>query len=161
MSIVLFKSFKPLKSSKPFLFCCSALIMFCSQYLFAEVFIYPFENEIQETRFQSLLGELRCPKCQNQSLADSDADIAKDLRQKVYDLLLDGKSDDEIRNYLIDRYGDFITYRPPLKSSTALLWLGPLLLLLISILIAVVKVLPKSSASRVEKTDEQQSHLND
>jgi len=148
------------KFLRPILFFCAVSFIFCSQHLVAEVFLYPFENEIQETRFQSLLGELRCPKCQNQSLADSDADIAKDLRQKVYDLLLDGKSDDEIRNYLINRYGDFITYRPPLKSSTALLWLGPLLLLLISILVAVLKVLPKSS-SLVVKNDDQPSHLND
>lgn len=118
---------------------------------FAEVMIYPFENEVQETRFQSLLGELRCPKCQNQSLADSDADIAKDLRQKIYDLLIDGKSDDEIRNYLIERYGDFITYRPPLKSSTFLLWLGPLLLLVIAIGLAVMKILPKTKASSLAK----------
>lgn len=123
---------------------------------FAEVMIYPFENEVQEIRFQSLLGELRCPKCQNQSLSDSDADIAKDLRQKIYDLLIDGKSDDEIRNYLIERYGDFITYRPPLKSSTFLLWVGPILLLLLAMSVAVLKVLPKSNKSSIanEQADE-------
>jgi len=124
--------------------CAFVIFATASQNSFAELLNYPFANELQETRFQNLLGELRCPKCQNQSLADSDADIAKDLRQKIYDLLVDGKSDDEIRNYLIQRYGDFISYRPPLKSSTALLWLGPLILLLVSIGLAIVKVLPKS-----------------
>ncbi len=102
----------------------------------AEVMLYPFDTELEELRFQSLLGELRCPKCQNQSLADSDAPIAKDLRQKIYELLKDGKSDQEIRNYLVQRYGDFISYRPPMAGSTVILWFAPFLLLMMSLLLA-------------------------
>ena len=131
-----------------------------AQYVYADVYLYPFDNELQETRFQGLLGELRCPKCQNQSLADSDAEIAKDLRQKVYDLLIDGKSDGEIRNYLIVRYGDFISYRPPLTSTTLILWLGPLLLLLLSIGFAIVKVMKNASAP-VKNTQQKSNDLDD
>lgn len=127
-----------------------SVVLLLSVISFAEVMTYPFDNELQEIRFKSLLEELRCPKCQNQSLADSDADIAKDLRQKIYDLLLDGKSDEEIRNYLVERYGDFINYRPPLKSSTFLLWLGPLFLLCISIGLAIIKVMSKARQNPVQ-----------
>lgn len=107
---------------------------------FAEVLIYPFDHEIEEKRFHSLLGELRCPKCQNQSLADSDAPISEDLRQKVYALIKEGKSDQEIRQYLIERYGEFISYRPPFRGSTLLLWAGPAVILLLALLIAVYQV---------------------
>ena len=112
------------------------LLVFFSSLSLAEVMTYPFDNELQETRFQSLLNELRCPKCQNQSLADSDAPIAHDLRQKIYELLKEGKSDQEIRDYLIARYGEFITYRPAFHGSNLLLWLGPGLLLLIAMILA-------------------------
>jgi cytochrome c-type biogenesis protein CcmH len=131
---------------------CFVCLLSFLQLINADVYIYPFDNELQETRFQALLAELRCPKCQNQSLADSDAEIAKDLRQKVYDLLIDGKSDEEIRNYLINRYGDFISYRPPLTSTTLILWLGPLALLLFSIVLAVVKVMKNATSKNAQQT---------
>jgi len=102
----------------------------------AEVINFPFETELEETRFQSLLMELRCPKCQNQSLAESDAPIAMDLRQKIYELIKEGKSDQEIREYLVARYGDFINYRPPLRANTIILWAGPVVLLLFSLILA-------------------------
>lgn len=116
------------------------LLLVLAQVGFAEVLIYPFDNELEEKRFHSLLGELRCPKCQNQSLADSDAPISEDLRQKVYALIKDGKSDQEIRQFLIERYGEFISYRPPFRGSTMLLWTGPAVILLLALLIAVYQV---------------------
>jgi|LNFM01.1.fsa_nt_gb cytochrome c-type biogenesis protein CcmH len=91
----------------------------------------PFEFQDAETerRYQKLAAELRCLVCQNQSLADSHADLAQDLRDEVYRMLNDGKTDEEIVGFLVERYGDFVLYRPPVAGITYLLWFGPLLLL--------------------------------
>jgi len=83
-----------------------------------------------EQRLMTLAAELRCLVCQNQSLADSHADLAIDLRNQVREQMKAGKTDDEIRAWLTQRYGDFVLYRPPVRSTTALLWVGPFLLLL-------------------------------
>jgi cytochrome c-type biogenesis protein CcmH len=83
-----------------------------------------------DARLKRLESELRCLVCQNQTLADSSADLAEDLRREVRELALAGKSDAEIKAYLVARYGDFVLYNPPLKSTTWLLWLGPFALLL-------------------------------
>lgn len=90
----------------------------------------PFESELEERRFQALSEELRCTVCQNQSLADSDAPLAQDLRQVLFAQLRDGRSDQEIRQFMVERYGDFVLYRPPMKGHTVLLWFGPVALLL-------------------------------
>ena len=82
-----------------------------------------------ERRMMSLAQELRCLVCQNQTLADSQADLAADLRQEIRELMQKGESDEQIKRYLVARYGDFVLYRPPLKSSTWLLWFGPGVLL--------------------------------
>jgi cytochrome c-type biogenesis protein CcmH len=82
-----------------------------------------------EARLKRLEGELRCLVCQNQTLADSNADLAADLRREVRDLARSGKSDDEIKSYLVARYGDFVLYNPPVKATTWLLWGGPFALL--------------------------------
>lgn len=89
-----------------------------------------FDTPQQEERFNALTLELRCTVCQNQNLADSDATLAHDLRRKVYDMLMSGKTDDEIKQYMVERYGDFVLYRPPVQSNTYLLWLAPLMMLL-------------------------------
>jgi cytochrome c-type biogenesis protein CcmH len=89
----------------------------------------PFESPAQEERFRLLAAELRCVMCQNQSLADSNAGIAGDLRREIFDLMQAGKSDDEIKQFLSERYTDFVLYRPPLRFDTLLLWFGPLLVL--------------------------------
>lgn len=90
----------------------------------------------QQARFQALSNELRCLVCQNQSIAESDAPLANDLREQLRAQLAAGKSDAEIKTYLTDRYGDFVLYRPPLKPSTWLLWAGPFALLLLALLVA-------------------------
>ncbi len=97
--------------------------------------LYPLDGLKQEAQFVHLLKELRCLVCQNQDLADSNAPLAKDLRNQVYHLVKDGKSDSEIKDYLTARYGDFILFKPPVKSLTLLLWLGPGLFLFIGLLI--------------------------
>jgi cytochrome c-type biogenesis protein CcmH len=89
-----------------------------------------FDNPEQEQRFQDLTEELRCLVCQNQNLADSDAPLAQDLRLEIHEMLLAGRSDDEIRSFLVDRYGDFVLYRPAMGGNTLLLWLTPALLFL-------------------------------
>jgi cytochrome c-type biogenesis protein CcmH len=89
-----------------------------------------FADEGQRQRYHDLAVELRCPKCQNQSIAESNSPIANDLRGEIYRLLGEGRSDEEIIEYMVARYGDFVLYDPPLSSRTALLWLGPGTLLL-------------------------------
>ena len=89
-----------------------------------------FENKQQEERFNHLTRELRCLVCQNQNLADSDAQLAHDLRAEVHEMLLAGNSDEEIKKFMVDRYGDFVLYRPPVQENTYLLWVAPMLLLL-------------------------------
>jgi cytochrome c-type biogenesis protein CcmH len=89
-----------------------------------------FQDAAEEARFQALTHELRCVMCQNQSLADSNAQIAHDLRREVLELMRQGKSDDEIVAFLVQRYGEFVRYRPAMEPSTWLLWFGPALLLL-------------------------------
>jgi cytochrome c-type biogenesis protein CcmH len=86
-------------------------------------------DDALDVRLKALENELRCLVCQNQTLADSNAPLAEDLRKEVRDLATGGKSDDEIRAYLVARYGDFVLYKPPVKSSTYLLWFGPFVLL--------------------------------
>ncbi len=89
-----------------------------------------FSNTSEEQRFQHVVTELRCVMCQNQTLADSNAQIARDLRREVLVLMRQGKTDDEIRDYLVARYGEFVLYKPRIEAKTWLLWFGPALLLL-------------------------------
>ena len=98
--------------------------------LLAAIDVYSFDSEQQEDRFHVLTEELRCPKCQNQSIADSDAELARDMRDRVHSMILDGKSDAEIVEYFVSRYGDFVSYRPPVNARTSVLWGIPLLMLL-------------------------------
>ncbi|MDO5767979.1 MAG: cytochrome c-type biogenesis protein CcmH, partial [Psychrobacter sp.] len=97
---------------------------------FAAIDVYDFKDEQQEAQYRRLIDEFRCPKCQNQNLAGSDAPIAQDLKQKTYNMVKEGRSDDEIRAYMQQRYGDFISYKPPVRPSTWLLWFFPPLLLI-------------------------------
>ena len=90
---------------------------------------FNFESGSQEERYKALIAELRCLVCQNQNLADSNAELARDLRLLTYNMILSGSSDTEIVQFMVSRYGDFVLYRPPFKPSTALLWLAPLIFL--------------------------------
>lgn len=95
----------------------------------AAIDTYEFKDDGDRARYRTLTEELRCPKCQNQNIADSDAPIAMDLRREIHRMLGEGKSDDEIVDYLVDRYGDFVRYNPPVNARTWLLWYGPWLML--------------------------------
>ncbi|MBT8051421.1 MAG: cytochrome c-type biogenesis protein CcmH [Gammaproteobacteria bacterium] len=90
-----------------------------------------FQSEQQEARFKDLTLELRCLVCQNQNLADSDAPLAQQLRGEIFDMLQDGKTDREITGFMVDRYGDFVLYSPPVQGNTLALWTMPIVLLLI------------------------------
>jgi len=100
----------------------------------------PFRDRAEEVRFQKLSSELRCPMCQNETLADSNAPIAHDLRRQVFEMIQAGKSDDEIKAYLVDRYSQFVLYKPPVEPSTWLLWFGPALLLVAGGIVVAIQV---------------------
>lgn len=112
-------------------------VMF-SQVMYADV-TYPFETQKQHAQFRGLLRDLRCLVCQNQDLADSNAGLAKDLRDEVYAHVQAGESDDEIMRYLTMRYGDFILFKPPVKAVTSMLWFGPVLFLAIGLILFLRK----------------------
>ena len=99
-----------------------------------------------EVRLQGIAAELRCLVCQNESIAASRADLAVDLRQQIREQIQAGKTDSEIRTYMVERYGDFVLYRPPLKTTTVLLWFGPLLLLVFGLLILAITLKRRRSA---------------
>lgn len=98
---------------------------------------YQFDNAHDTQRFSALAEELRCPKCQNQNLSDSNSPVAADLRDKVYELMLEGQSDEQIIDYLVARYGDFVRYNPAIQKNTFFLWFGPLVMVLIALIIII------------------------
>ncbi|WP_339829643.1 cytochrome c-type biogenesis protein [uncultured Arenimonas sp.] len=109
-----------------------------------------FRDAAEEARFRDLAAELRCVMCQNQSLADSDAQIAHDLRLQVLELMREGKTDDEIKDYLVARYSEFVLYSPPVRPATWLLWFGPAALLLGGAVVVVVVVKRRSRQAPAE-----------
>ncbi len=106
-----------------------------------------FENIDQQSRYTQLIENIRCPVCQGQSISGSNSELAKDLRQKVREMILDGKSDDNIYSYMVERYGDFVVYKPPLNIKTFLLWFAPLLVMILSLFF-----LFRSTSQNKEKT---------
>lgn len=97
----------------------------------AAIDAYEFRSEAERERYRTLVEELRCPKCQNQNIADSNAPIAMDLRREIYRMLEEGQSNEQIVDYLVARYGDFVRYKPPLNAKTLVLWYGPIALLVL------------------------------
>lgn len=115
-----------------------------------------FQSVAEELRFRELAEELRCMVCQNQSLADSGAGLAEDLRKEVIRLMREGRSDEEIKTYLADRYGDFVLYRPPVKPATWPLWFGPIVLFVIAAAALIYTVRRRSAASELVADPDQQ-----
>ena len=114
-----------------------------------------FADEAMETRYNTLINELRCLVCQNQNLADSNAELAQDLRKQVHKMLDQGKSDQEIVDFMVQRYGDFVLYRPPFKTRTLLLWLGPFVFLLIGVWFLIRYITSQVARSPSIVTDEE------
>jgi cytochrome c-type biogenesis protein CcmH len=117
--------------TKIFLF---ALFILIANTSFAvKIEFHSFENKQQEKLYLQLIAELRCVKCQNQNLAESNAELARDMRDKAYELIIKGGSRADVVKYMTDRYGDFVLYKPPFKANTLLLWIGPPVFLFLSL----------------------------
>ncbi len=111
----------------------------------ATIDAYQFEVPEQEAQFRKLITELRCPKCQNQNISDSNAGLAKDIKDRVYKLVLEGKTNQEITAYMVERYGDFITYRPPVRRDTWFLWFGPFVVVGLAALVLFIRFKTRES----------------
>lgn len=120
---------------------------------------FDFSGNVDEERFKLLIVELRCLVCQNQSLADSDAELAHDLRREVYELMDEGKSDQEIADYLVARYGDFVLYNPPVKPGTWILWYGPFALLGVGLLVVAFTVRKRKRQPDTAFSEQEQQQL--
>jgi len=122
-----------------------------------------FETDAQRLQFQVLTEELRCPKCQNQNIADSNAPIAKDLRNEVHRMILEGNNEEQVVNFMVERYGNFVVYRPKFDTSTYLLWLGPALISVLGLIIVVMTARKKrasNSENEIELSKDEKNQLN-
>lgn len=119
----------------------------------AAVDVRDFDSESDRQRYLSFIDEMRCPKCQNQNLAGSDSPIAEDLRDQVYRLIDEGKSDKEIIDFMVERYGEYILYRPRLSPATLVLWLTPVVLMLVGIVVLIRVVLKRRRTAAETVTD--------
>jgi cytochrome c-type biogenesis protein CcmH len=118
-----------------------------------------FSNPVLKERYYSLIEEVRCLVCQNQSLADSHADLAQDLRNEIYQMVIAGEQDEQIIKFLVERYGDFVLYRPPLQGNTWLLWFGPFVFLVIAIVVAIMIIRKQSNEKTRNMSEEEQQRL--
>ena len=140
----------------------AALVMSCAGIAHAAIDAYTFRDEAERARYTELTRELRCPKCQNQDIADSNAPIAADLRKEIYRMLGEGKSNQQIIDFMVDRYGEFVRYKPELNAHTWLLWFGPAGLLLGGVLLIGVIVVRRRRQSAEDAnvlSDEERQRL--
>ncbi len=137
------------------------LLVFWGSVSVARIDTFVFDNPQDEQRFKKLSAELRCLVCQNQNLADSNAELAIDLRRELYSMIKAGKSDGEILDFMVARYGDFVLYRPPVKPTTYMLWVGPFILFVIGAVALVMFVRRRSDdvLPGDELSTEEQSRL--
>lgn len=120
---------------------------------------FQFDDPVKKAEFRAIIEEMRCLVCQNESLAGSNADLAHDLRREIYEMFEAGKSKDEIIAFMVDRYGDFVLYRPPLKPSTYPLWFGPILLLLVAAFFLLRALNRKRASPETALSDQEQARL--
>jgi len=122
---------------------------------------FAFDNDAQRDRYQHFIDDMRCPKCQNQNLAGSDAPIAADLRKQLHRLIIEGKSDREITDYMVSRYGEFILYEPPFDRKTAALWLAPIVFGAIGLGVLIVVARRRAAAAGLKALSaEEQAQLD-
>lgn len=114
---------------------------------------HTFETPQREQLYLDLIAELRCVKCQNQNLAESNAELARDMRDKTYEMIVAGKSREDVVNYMTARYGDFVLYKPPFKSKTLLLWVGPPILLLLSLFLLLKRIRNNEKKEPIQLSD--------
>ncbi|MGF1762850.1 cytochrome c-type biogenesis protein [Aliivibrio kagoshimensis] len=138
--------------------------LFFSVTAYAAIDVHTFDSAEQEEQFKSLSNTLRCPKCQNNTIADSNAGLAQDLRQKVYEMTKEGKSEQQIIDYMVARYGNFVTYDPPMTLATSILWLGPFSVLALGAGFIVIRSRNNSKKRKNPASDEwdkdQEERLN-
>lgn len=139
----------------------AGILTFLSLSAYAAISAYEFQEPAQEQRFRSLVAELRCPKCQNQNIADSNAPLAQDLRQRVFEMVKAGQSNDEITQFMVTRYGDFITYRPPLKPTTWVLWFGPFVIMGIVASLLILWIRRRGQQPAAELSEQERQRLKD
>lgn len=137
------------------------LALLFSQSALAAIDVYEFNSEDERQRYQKFLDELRCPKCKNQNLAGTNSQIAVDLRRELHKMVISGKTDAEIIDFMVSRYGDFVLYRPPLKASTVALWAGPVVFLLVGFTTVAVIVIRRRRVApeAAELSEEEQKQL--
>ena len=123
----------------------------------ASIDTYEFSSQAQRERYRTLVEELRCPKCQNQNIADSDAPIAMDMRDEIFKKLEEGQSNEQIVEFLVDRYGDFVRYKPPVNKSTLILWYGPAAFLVFGFAMVAMIVIRRRRSTRTEQNEQQLS----
>lgn len=126
------------------------LVLFFSLSLHARVEVLDFSSIENEATYNKLIDELRCLVCQNQNLADSNAELAVDMRRKTYEMIEEGKKEQEIVDFMVARYGDFVRYRPPVNKATLLLWIGPFILMLFAVYI-LMRVIKRNNEAKTEK----------
>ena len=124
-----------------------------------------FDTDAQRLQYQTLTEELRCPKCQNQNIADSNAPIAIDLRNEVHKMILEGRNEEQVVNFMVERYGNFVVYKPKFDISTYFLWLGPAFIALLGFIIVVMNTRKKRSSTsntvnEIELSKEDKQQLN-
>ena len=127
----------------------------------ATIDTYEFKDDVARERFQQLTNELRCPKCQNQNLAGSNSPISTDLRREIYRMIEGGESNDQIADFMVARYGEFVLYRPKVTSNTWVLWYGPFVLLAIGAAVILLITRKRKKTSVIDKTlnDQDQARL--
>ncbi|OPX56854.1 cytochrome c-type biogenesis protein CcmH [Oceanospirillum multiglobuliferum] len=123
----------------------------------ANIDAFEFSNEELRNRYQHLAFILRCPKCQNQNIIDSNAPIASDLRIQVHRLLHEGFDDEQIIDFMVARYGDFVLYEPPVNRLTYLLWYGPVILVMIGLLVVVIMIRNRKQQANADEAMDSQS----
>ena len=121
--------------------------------LLADIDAYQFDDADKEALYKKLTKELRCTVCQNQDIADSNAELAADLRRKTYKMVQEGKSEEYVLDYMSQRYGDFVLYRPRLQTNTILLWVGPFVILLVGIVVLLRLIRRKPAADELVLSD--------
>ncbi|MES2826146.1 MAG: cytochrome c-type biogenesis protein [Pseudomonadota bacterium] len=143
-----------------------AVVLMCftlSLPAFSAIEAHTFDTDLERQRYQSFIEEMRCPKCQNQNLAGSDSSISNDLRQEIYNLIKAGKADQEIVDFMVKRYGDFILYRPRVSPVTYILWGAPVVLLIGGIVVLLIMLRQRRRLALVDSqtnlTDEEQARL--
>ena len=138
-----------------------AFMMFWSAQSLAVIETYAFSSPGLEWRYKALSQELRCPKCQNQNIADSNAPISRDLRAIVHEQLEAGATDEEIIDFLVDRYGEFVRYRPGMDANTLWLWSAPLILLVMAVAVVVTQIRKDRDGQTISSNTERANRLRE